>query len=107
MVQKLIVSLFTTVLILTSLGNGIHSLGQNPEGSETSVEVCQELEGKFSSYSYPNLGLVSCDKKNGTSYQISKLLIYFHNISHYGLKTSKPDPLLTLIEDTGPPNHLS
>lgn len=104
MAQKLIVSLFTCILILSSFGNGLGTYGYEAEG-ESLIETVSKLDKKSSEVPEVWSGENLSQDEVSLHYQIRKLLLYFHGLSHSGHVNPHHKEHLTSVSKTGPPRN--
>ncbi|MCR9204102.1 MAG: hypothetical protein NXH75_05970 [Halobacteriovoraceae bacterium] len=104
MAQKLIVSLFSCILILSSFGNGLGTYAFEAEG-ESLVEISTQIESKNSDIPEVWSGENLSQDEVSVHFQIRKLLLYFHGLSHKGSVNPISKNHLSSIQKRGPPKN--
>ncbi len=105
MAQKIIASLFTCIIILSSLGNGSGTYPAFEAEGESLIEVVSKVEKSSDeipeAWSMENFS----HQEVSVHFQIQKLLLYFHDLSHTGEINSNKHRQFSSIHKTGPPSR--
>lgn len=107
MVNKFFITLFTTILVLSSLQD-IHHFGQFSEEVEENSRVYESIKYKNKIHPIQSDWTKSYSRleRNGISFRIRSLIIKFHEISPKGDGHHVRCPALATLYKTGPPSHL-
>lgn len=106
MVNKLFISLFTTILVLSSLQD-VHHFGQFSEEVEESTREYESIKNKnkvhpIQSDWTKNYSLL---ERNGVSFRIRSLIVKFYELSHKRRIHFVRCPAIATLYKTGPPSH--